>query len=1141
MDGGNGYPNARERASMTVLAFERPGSGRERELTYFPHVPDLPALIATSQVRRVLLVGTGEILDLPGSDVRVAAVPAPIAANGAYVFRSGTGTDVMVCKGGAQPADPLAADEAELADGHPLLQARSWFGYLWDQARPVGPAPRFAVGQHVKVAGTEQIARVEEHRRVDGHNTYVISVDGQRQQVGEEGLAPHAIEPDDVATWLRAGSATARELSVGLTVTKLTNPLTDVIYSYLSSKTVFRPYQFRPVLRLLQSQRQRLLIADEVGLGKTIEAGLIWTELEARNHGMNRVLIVCPATLVPKWRSEMRRRFDRELTELDKAGMAQLMALLQSGDEDKPLFGIASLERLRGKKILADLTELRPSFDLVVVDEAHYLRNSWTRSHLLGQALSDWADTLLFLSATPLNLGNEDLYSLLNILVDEEFGDLSTFWSQVAPNRHLNALSSRLMSQAATPRALLPHLAGVRDCELGKGVSRRAEFQRLEALLDRPHRLDWREVAEARGLATELNSLSSVLTRTRKVDVPNLKAVREPHQINVAWTKVERDCYRVVLAWARREAELSGGPPGFAMQMPLRQAASCLPVMRDRLIGRGPSLFTSDPALDDFDDYDPWSEDGTPAHPISDLDAPFARLGSTDTKFDRFVADLETAKELGTGQVLVFSFFRGTLAYLERRLRELGWRARSMHGGVAVPDRQRLIDEFRAGAFDILLSSEVGSEGLDFEFCNVIVNYDLPWNPMKVEQRIGRLDRFGQKNDKIFIFNFHVPGTIETEIFERLYHRINVFRESIGELEPILRDEINKLTSIALDPRLTDEQVRKRMDEFEVALERRRKDLDDIATSDSYLGADSLLIEGFETETRSRGRFVGEGELRILLEESFADGTRSKLRRDAKTGQLLLVGDAELARFVGRHGRSGSGSLHHLTELRRRLNDEEPIPVTFDNDEASQRSVDLLSLRHPITRTAVGRFAERPHGLKRFASVSVEDMAAADGSYLVVVYLARTTGLRPSLELWPIAAHLGTGALDDEVGFRLLAGVAKGTLRDGPPVQTDALLPHLDAIETHAGRTRLRIEQDRRRANEDLVAARIDTQWAVYDGRIRKTEATLGQVSDRNLKRLYQGRIVNLRHKQEDIVRKLEDGRGLALTLHPVAVAVITA
>src|SRR5690606_6445863 len=149
-----------------------------------------------------------------------------------------------------------------------------------------------------------------------------------------------------------------------------------------------------------------------------------------------------------------------------------------------------------------------------------------------------------------------------------------------------------------------------------------------------------------------------------------------------------------------------------------------------------------------------------------------------------FIEGLATVRALGLRQVMVFSFFRRTLRYLYSRLtEESGYRVRIMDGSVKMEDRARLMEQFREGQFDILLLSEVGSEGLDFEFCGALFNYDLPWNPMRVEQRIGRLDRIGQRHERIYIFNFHVPGTIETDIFQRLYDRIRVFEESIGELE----------------------------------------------------------------------------------------------------------------------------------------------------------------------------------------------------------------------------------------------------------------------------------------------------------------------------------------------------------------------
>ena len=111
-------------------------------------------------------------------------------------------------------------------------------------------------------------------------------------------------------------------------------------------------------------------------------------------------------------------------------------------------------------------------------------------------------------------------------------------------------------------------------------------------------------------------------------------------------------------------------------------------------------------------------------------------------------------------------------------------------------ERFAKIKEFKKGGFDILLSSEVGSEGLDMQFCNVVINYDLPWNPMRVEQRIGRIDRIGQKFDKLHIFNLCIVGSIEDRIYNRLYSKLGIFENSIGELEPIL-GELEKQLNIS--------------------------------------------------------------------------------------------------------------------------------------------------------------------------------------------------------------------------------------------------------------------------------------------------------------------------------------------------------
>ena len=138
-----------------------------------------------------------------------------------------------------------------------------------------------------------------------------------------------------------------------------------------------------------------------------------------------------------------------------------------------------------------------------------------------------------------------------------------------------------------------------------------------------------------------------------------------------------------------------------------------------------------------------------------------------------------------------------------------------VHGEIPDEDRYAIRARFRKpfiadDAIDVLLSTEVGAEGLDYEFCDRLVNYDIPWNPMKVEQRIGRIDRFGQHSEKVMIFNFVTPGTVEERVFARCFERIGIFRDTVGDLEEILGDTVQALNRLASDPTLTPEQAEER-------------------------------------------------------------------------------------------------------------------------------------------------------------------------------------------------------------------------------------------------------------------------------------------------------------------------------------------
>ena len=308
--------------------------------------------------------------------------------------------------------------------------------------------------------------------------------------------------------------------------------------SFRASRTTFRPYQFKPVLKLLQTGKARLLIADEVGLGKTIEAGLIWAELEARREA-NRVLVVCPSSLLGKWQEEMSERFGFELTELDSTRLRDFLERFREGRLPKRHTYICSLERLRIWPGLEELATTPPDFDLVIVDEAHAMRNTDTKSFRLGAMLSEWSEAVVFLSATPINVRQDDLLHLLELLTPEDFDSIEDLQMRLQPNAVLYDIGRLLVDVRVSARDKLKVLEGLGSIPYGIPMLGRPELDRLRQLLSKGE-LTPSEVTEARRCLADLNALSTVITRTRKADVDEGKTVREPREVSIRWTEGER-------------------------------------------------------------------------------------------------------------------------------------------------------------------------------------------------------------------------------------------------------------------------------------------------------------------------------------------------------------------------------------------------------------------------------------------------------------------------------------------------------------------------------------------------------------------------------------------------------------------------
>lgn len=1104
------------------------------ELTYHPVGADIEFLAHDRRVDRVLVVG----LDVPdhltsAQRLRVLGEPSVRLPEGLYTFESGGLTDLMWIQEGTAPGSPQEA-RWDAPDEHPLVQAYGWLTEWWEGASEV-PKPAFQVGAHVQLKSGGEEAIVRSRQFDDGAWWYRVRVDGRSVRLAEGALL-HPDLDDEPEDWIRRSPARSDQLAATLTRAKLREELTDTVYSFRATRTTFRPYQFRPVMRLLGTGSLRLLIADEVGLGKTIEAGLIWTELDARKQA-NRVLVVCPSMLVPKWRAEMQERFGYELIDLDRPALTDMLERLETDRLPARFHAISSLERLRVWDGLERLAELSPRFDLVIVDEAHALRNAGTRSYALGALLSEMADALIFLSATPLNLGNDDLYNLLQLLAPGEFDDRTTLEHRLAPNGVLNRVSASFFDPNVTNHQRLLWLGELDNLTFGVSVTGRPEYSELVELLE-SDQLTPREIADAKRLIERLHALSAVVTRTRKVEVQDQKAVREAHAIDVTLSHPEARFYLAFEAWQRERARRKGLPVGFATQMPLRLASSCIPAARAKVLEWSASAWR-DEDLETGDEVEvPLIEDELDGPP-PELVELARNLGDVDTKFDMFLPVLRRVIAEGH-RSLLFTFSRQTLAYLEERLRP-HVRLAVMHGGVGRDERHGLMRRFRNGEYDLMIASRVASEGLDFEFCGAIFNWDLPWNPMEVEQRIGRIDRFGQLNEKILVFNFHTPGTIETDIIERVHQRIGVFESSIGELEPIIQSKLAELEKVIFDFSLSDEQRERRQNEILTAIEEQALTLEDLESARNVLAsADQAEIDGLEEDLVSTGRYVGQEELVLLISEWAARAGGHCVVSPDRT-VLTVVGSPTMEGHLRGVVSAGERSQAELELLARDLRDGRDIHVYLDQELARITGGDLLNANHPLIRAAL-----RSPGTdrSRMAVVRCNVPGVEAGDYLVLLTIARWTGAQPSREFWTTVVDLESLREGPaEVGDALLRTLAEAALVDGgPPPSPELLGRALRQAERQLSRRQGAEQEAREAMNTALIETRRISLREIHDrkvAQIRQRIATLRASGNTAIVRLHESQLGKQEERLREAEEELESRRGGRLEVEPVAVCVV--
>jgi superfamily II DNA or RNA helicase len=1088
---------------------------------------DLTTLLDGTRFDRLLVVG-GALPDVVATVGQARTAPRADLPIGLYWFSGVESTIVMVVNDGAGTTDGAVVDIDDLTEDAPLAAAYDWAEALWDDGADV-PRPRFDVGQAVVTRGGGKDSEVRSRKFLSGMWRYELRLDGRMQHLTESAL-DEAPEYGGPAEWVRGAPSAIDRFGATLTRGKLAKSLTDTIFSFRATRTIFRPYQFKPVLRLLHTGATRILIADEVGLGKTIEAGLIWTELEARGSA-NRVLVVAPSSLVGKWREEMEERFDFSLVELDRKGLDGFLDQHQRARLPTRFAYVTSLERLRSWTGLNEFDEDPPQLDLIVVDEAHQMRNTGTKSNDLGVRLNDWADARVFLTATPVNLGYRDLASMLELLAPEDFDDPEVLELRLEPNAVLFRVERMLLDRKATGEDRLAVLDELKTMKFGGALMSRPDYSVLREILGRDV-LSPAEVVEARRYLADLNALSSAITRTRKAEIDENKALRDPRREEIVWTDAERTFYDEYLQWCIRRAEAVGMPLHFAMQMPLRLASACLPAARDAVLGQIAAW-----AMKDEDDPDADTATAATVAPHRELMAA-ARAVPTDqdTKFDRLrtiVQDLVHQQK----QTLLFTFSRPTLAYLERRLAPHA-RVAVLHGGVPREERRRVMAAFRRGEFNILLANRVASEGLDFEFCSAVINYDLPWNPMEVEQRIGRIDRIGQREQKILVINFYNEHTIDEKILTRVLERIGVFERAIGALEPIIQSQLSSLRETAYSFDLNPSQRQAKGDQILTAIEAKRAEAEQLAgAAADLLVSNDVDVSGLERELVRAGRYVGQRELAHLVHDwaTTADAPGIAVVDDVR---VTLRGNPVMAAQLQDVVRRGDRMQAEVVELARFLREEDDLPLVLDQENARTSGGALLTATHPLVLAAV---SVPGHRQARFAHIRVVDpeSLARPGHYAVVLARVEGAGDRATRELWGAAVDLTSRQVAGDASDALLAALARGALLPADdPAHADKLAAPIaratDVLdERHLAEQQRRIDEAEALAEGRRLSLneQLQRKLSVIDRRMQTARSR-----GRGALHLFEGQRKRARERHREAMRSLEQRHSADLSLEYLAV-----
>jgi hypothetical protein len=532
--------------------------------------------------------------------------------------------------------------------------------------------------------------------------------------------------------------------------------------------------------------------------------------------------------------------------------------------------------------------------------------------------------------------------------------------------------------------------------------------------------------------------------------------------------------------------------------------------------------------------------------------ASYELLAKYDSKYKHFLALLRGLLEKYPAEkVVVFSYFRATLDYLRDRLIEDGVPSLCLKGGG--DDKDEVIREFREREGPlVLLSTEVGSEGIDLQFAWVMINYDMPWNPMKVEQRIGRIDRLGQNSPRIIVRNLVCADTIDARIYDRLFKRLEIFETSLGALEPVLGERIQALAMDLLRRDLTPEEEEEKIDQTRRALENIRQNEEELEENASNLVAYGDYVLDQIHAAQELSRKITDRDLRVYVTDFFAGHySGSEFRQDLDDPSDFVVGlsnDAkyDFSDFIRQK------KLDARTRLTR--NDMRAVSCRFENTAVAAQigGSEIISQFHPLVRFVSQRIKDG--GLQTYpasaARISQLELAGAlpVGVYVFAVQLRSLRGLQEIEELCFAAAPLGDGSpllLEEEAERLVVAAANSGRdwLSAAEDVDLDAVFHVANEMCLGSLEDRYNIRlRDITNENED----RADIQLRMLEKHSEAQRSALEEVAAKHRRRDRQalvkateGRMNALEGRVERRRLHIEERRSVQASSRDIAVGLV--